>query len=346
MSTPRVGAGVIGLGFGEKVHVPGLRRAGAEVVAVCARTGAQEAAERLGVPRAYEHWHDLVRDDAVHLVSIASPPATHHEIAVAAAAAGKAVLCEKPLATTVADAEQMVAAAGLAGVPTLVDFEFRAVPSFVRAAELVAEGALGDVAQLEVRWTLAHHKRPPGAAWKEDRFLGGGTLLSLGVHALDYVEWFLGPAARLRGRLEHRIVSTADSGCVVELEASGASAHILLAAAVDDPEGHVVALRGDRGSIVLENRDVNDYIRSFELRLEADRVETRPPVHTEEDGRLAPFAALAERIISAVRNGGPCTPAFADGLRVQHLVDAVEKAHRTSGWIDVAPRGIGRDPAV
>lgn len=317
------GAGVVGLGFGEKIHVPGLRRAGAEVVAVCARHGAAEAAERLGVRGSYDDWRRLVADESVELVSIASPPATHHSIALAALAAGKAVLCEKPLAVTVAEAEEMAAAASAAGRPTLVDFEFRAVPAFVQAKEL-----LESVTEAAVVWTLPPKASPQ--AWKGDRSIGGGTMLNLGVHAFDYLEWYVGPVTRVRGSVERG--DRVDIGCDVELEhMSGARSTVRLSSSADDPEGHIVTLRGQHGTLVLENRDLTDYMRSF--RLHVDGGETFEPEPTDEDGRLAPFTALAARLVEAVRGGGEARPSFAEGLRAQRIAEALEESDRTSEWV-------------
>jgi predicted dehydrogenase len=326
-----VRAGVVGLGFGEKIHVPGLRRAGAEVVAVCARNGADEAAERLDVPRAYAEWHDLVADPGVELVSISSPPVTHHPIALAALAAGKPVLCEKPMAVTLAQAEEMAAAARAAGVPTLVDFEFTAVPAFRRAKELVAAGEVGAIEAADVRLTLAHHRRPPGLPWKDDRSVGGGALLSLGVHSFDYLTWLVGPVTRARGTLEYGMGPRADSGFDGELEhASGARSRIHLSVADDAPVGHVVTLRSERGTLSIENRDLGgDYMREFRLLLDGRPVFEPEP--TDEDGRLAPFVALAARLVQAIETGGATEPSFEAGLRAQRLAAAIEESHASGG---------------
>ena len=326
-----VGAGVVGLGFGEKIHVPGLRRIpGVEVVAVCARHGAEEAAARLGVPGAYADWRQLVADEAVDLVSVAAPPATHRPVALAAVAAGKAVLCEKPLGVTVAEAEEMAAAAAVAAVPTLVDFEFRPVSAFARAAELLP--SLGPVTAADVVWTLPA-KTSPQPAWKGDRRLGGGAILSLGVHAFDYLEWYAGPVARVRGWVERPGGPGADTGCEAELEhASGARSTVRLSTASEQPEGHLVTLRTERARLVLENPDLTDYMRSFRLRVEGARRETFEPEPTDEDGRLAPFAALAARVVEAIRRGSEARPSFAEGLRAQRVAEAVEESDRTGEW--------------
>ena len=216
--------------------------------------------------------YQLVADDRVQLVSVATPPATRRQIVIGALAAGKAVLCEKPLAVTADEAEELAAAARIAAVPTLVDFEFRGVPAFVQAAELLAESVLGQVESAEVSWTLAHHRRPPGPVWKDNRSLGGGTLLSLGVHSFDYLEWLLAPVARVSGTVSNPPGAAADTGCDAELQLeSAATAHVMLSSASEDPQGHVITIRGERGTLRLENRDLGDYMRAFRLELSGER---------------------------------------------------------------------------
>jgi predicted dehydrogenase len=84
---------------------------------------------------------------------------------------------------------------------------------------------------------------------------------------------------------------------------------------------------------VLENRDLTDYMRAFRLRLEGDRHETFEPERTDEDGRLAPFVALAARLVAAVREGTSVSPSFEEGLRAQRIAEAVEESDRTEAWV-------------
>ena len=122
---------------------------------------------------------------------------------------------------------------------------------------------------------------------------------------------------------------------------SGARTTVRLSSSADDPEGHIVTLRGQHGTLVLENRDLTDYMRAFRLALSGARDETLEPEPNDEDGRLAPFAALARRIVDAVETGGEAVPSFEEGLIAQRIAEAVETSDRTGGWVSVEP-----DPQV
>src|SRR5262249_33703410 len=141
---------VVGLGFGRRVHIPGWQAVpGTTVAAVCARSGAAEIAALAGIPRSTAAWRELVEDPELDIVSIATPPATHHEIALAALRAGKAVMCEKPLAVREEDAAELARAATTAAA---VNFSYRALPAFRLARERIATGDVGEVRELSVRW--------------------------------------------------------------------------------------------------------------------------------------------------------------------------------------------------
>jgi predicted dehydrogenase len=336
-----IGVGIVGLGFGAKVQLPGFRRLepeGVRVVAVCARDGA--AASRLAaqerVPRAYDDWRALVADEEVRLVSIATPPAAHRDIALGALEAGKAVLCEKPLAATVAEADELEAAAAAAGIPAMVDFEFRGVPAFRRAHELLAEAAIGRVLQLDVAWHIASRLRPAGGeSWKDSAEAGGGSLLALGVHSLDYVEWLVGPVARLAGWARALLGrGSSDDGCAALLELEdGTPVTISISTVAAAGQGHVLRVFGDGGALTLANPELGDYMRSF--RLERDGEPVVVPEPTTEDGRIAPFTELARELVAAIREGREPVPSFREGARAQRLADAVRRSGASDTWVTV-----------
>lgn len=279
------GVGIVGRGFGLAVHEPGWRLVpGVEVVGVAGRD-----------------WRELLGDPRVEIVSVATPPATHAELGLAALAAGKSVLCEKPLATTVADAERLVAAA--AGARTAVNFSYRALPAFDRFREL-----LGDE-PLEVVWRAGSRLQPGPPGWKDDP-LQGGALAAYGVHALDYVEWLRGPTEVLGARVE-------GAEDAVSIELSTGCLEISLVS-----REHVHRLRS--GDLVLENADRRDPVRAFTLRRGGVELEVPPPrfrVSRAADGRIEPLATHAAALLA----GDPDVPSFADGLRAQRLLDDVRR---------------------
>jgi predicted dehydrogenase len=336
-----IGVGIVGLGFGARVQLPGFRRLereGVRVVAVCARDGAaaRRVAEREGVPRAYDDWRALVADEEVQLVSVATPPAAHREVALAALEAGKAVLCEKPLAVTAAEAGELEAAADAAGVPAMVDFEFRGVPAFRRASELLDEDAIGRVLELDVAWHIPSRLRAAGdTSWKDDAEAGGGALLSLGVHSFDYVEWLLGPVARLAGWARTLLGrGSSDDACAALLElADGTPVTLSVSTVAAAGQGHVLRFFGEEGSLTLANPELGDYMRSF--RLDRDGEPVLVPEPTAEDGRIAPFTELARELVAAMRKGREPAPSFREGARAQRLAEAVRQSGASGAWVTV-----------
>jgi predicted dehydrogenase len=178
------------------LHLPALRDAGAEVAVFTSRTrtSAEAARDLWGGGAVADRWEDAVTRDDIDGVVIATPNASHREVAVAAARAGKHVLVDKPLACTTAEADQMIAAARASGV-TLVPFHnTRFVAPFVGARDLVASGRLGDITGFRAAFGHAGPQTwAPDATWFFDRKVsGGGCLIDLGVHIIDVVRCVTG----------------------------------------------------------------------------------------------------------------------------------------------------------
>jgi predicted dehydrogenase len=157
----------------------------------------KSAADRLGWQDTATSWQDLVARDDVGLVDVCTPGHTHAEIAIAALEAGKHVLCEKPLANTVAEAETMVAAAEAAaarGVRSMVGYTYRRVPAVQLARQLVADGRIGAVRHVRVQYLqdwLADPQAP--LSWRLDKqAAGSGALGDIGSHAVDLAQFITG----------------------------------------------------------------------------------------------------------------------------------------------------------
>ena len=166
---------------------------------VCGRDAsrAEIAASRLGWGEAATDWRDVIERDDVDLVDICTPGNTHHEIAVAALEAGKHVLCEKPLANTVTEAEQMAEAAERAaahGVRAMVGFTYRRVPAVALARKLVADGRLGDIRQVRAQYLQDWIADPMAPlSWRLDKEqAGSGALGDIGAHIVDLVQFVAG----------------------------------------------------------------------------------------------------------------------------------------------------------
>ena len=199
--------GIIGCGNVTEVKSgPGFQKAtNAELVAVMRRNGdlAKDYAERHGVPKWYDDGAALIADPDVDAVSVATPPNTHKAYALMAAAAGKPVYVEKPMAMNHAECIDMVDACKDAGVPLFVAYYRRCLPRFVKIKELIDGGTIGDV-----RFVLTHlyqqarttHFDADNLPWRvQPEIAGAGIFFDLASHALDYLDYFLGPITEVQG---------------------------------------------------------------------------------------------------------------------------------------------------
>ncbi|HZE30648.1 MAG TPA: Gfo/Idh/MocA family oxidoreductase [Actinoallomurus sp.] len=206
-SRPALGVGMVGYAFMGRAHSHAWRNAGAffdlpaapVMVALAGRSRDQatEAAERLGWGAAETDWRELIRRDDVDIIDICSPGDTHAEIAVAALEAGKHVLCEKPLANTVAQAVEMAQAAERAranGVRAMVAFNYRRVPALALARDMVAEGRLGTIRHVRAQYLQDWIVDPEfPLVWRLDvNKAGSGALGDIGAHIIDAAQFVAG----------------------------------------------------------------------------------------------------------------------------------------------------------
>jgi 1,5-anhydro-D-fructose reductase (1,5-anhydro-D-mannitol-forming) len=204
--------GIIGCGDVTEVKSgPALQKArGSQLVAVMRRNGALAAdyARRHGVPKWYDNAQALVHDSAVDAVYVATPPGAHLEGVLLAAAAGKPVYVEKPMARNTRECDAMIAACAAARQKLFVAYYRRALPRFVKVRELLAAGAIGTLTGLHHRFAspghagvgAVAHGGPIQPSWRTNADVsGGGLLLDLGSHALDLLDFFAGPLSGVAG---------------------------------------------------------------------------------------------------------------------------------------------------
>jgi predicted dehydrogenase len=162
-----------------------------EVVAVASPSpgNAERFAKRHGIARAYQDYRELLRDPNVELVSITAPNRLHAQITVEAAAAGKHVVCEKPLCVTLEEADAMIEACASAGVLLLYAEELFFAPKYVKAKQMADEGAFGKIHL--VKQGEKHSGPHSDWFWDVDQS-GGGALMDLGCHGIAFCWWFLG----------------------------------------------------------------------------------------------------------------------------------------------------------
>jgi predicted dehydrogenase len=327
-----VGVGVIGTGFARTTQLPAWAAcAGARVVAVASRRreNAERAAREFDVPFVAEDWREVVAHDEVDLVSIVTPPVTHAEMAVAALEAGKAVLCEKPMAMNVAETARMCEAARAAGRLALIDHELRFLPARRRMRELIQGGELGRVRHAKFLFrggSRASADTPWN--WWSDESAGGGALGAIGSHAVDALHWLLGT------RVSH-VSADDEASLLVNFEDGGAAERATGVVSVSLAEAgapeHTVEVFGTEGSLRLDGVGRLWRARVGEGAWQGVEKGEAPLAEGLRDNEWSRgFTVFAHEIIDALREGrdtveGAAT--FDDGHRTQLVLDAARAAH-------------------
>jgi predicted dehydrogenase len=201
---PVLRVGIVGYGLMGKAHTYGYRVAPmlrrlpvTPVVTVMSGRDAgavAAAASAYGVPATVTDWRELIGRDDVDVVDICTPPGTHAQIAEHAAAAGKAVLCEKPLALSYRQAAGALAAVTRAGVHHAVGFNYRRLPAIALMRRMIADGAVGEIRLWRANWLSDEFADPATPYdWRFDRAMGGTTIADLGSHLIDMALCMAGP---------------------------------------------------------------------------------------------------------------------------------------------------------
>jgi predicted dehydrogenase len=193
MLKERLGVCVVGPGFwAREMHLPAFAAIpGVELVSVVGRdeTAARALAERFGAKRWSTDYREAIKAEDVDVVDILAPNFLHAPIAIAAAAAGKHVICIKPLATSLADADAMIAAANKAGVRLLYAENVPFIPAVQEAKRVVESGAIGKVFRVKACEGIGQ----PHSAWHYDKArAGGGAMIDMAVHSIEFCRAFAG----------------------------------------------------------------------------------------------------------------------------------------------------------
>lgn len=354
MATLRVG--VIGTGFGAQVQIPAFRaHPRAEVVAVASATPgkAREAASRFEIPHAFDDYREMLAKVDLDLVSITSPPDTHHPMSLAALARGRHVLCEKPMALSAAQAEEMLAEALLRRVTHVIDHELRFNPNRRKIRRLVADGFIGVPRQVLITVVGTGRADPTKPwTWWSDATRGGGIFGAQGSHQIDTLRYFLGEIAAACGTTEtyikerpdpqrgsRRPVTSDDFASFSVRFTSGAVGTVVNSGVAVHSVGPRTEIWGGEGTLILDVEERLWGARRGESLKEMTEPETlKPPAGMD----YAPlwglsFVRLSEHVVNAILDKTSIAPAatFADGLRVQRVMDAVRAS--ALQWIEIPP---------
>jgi predicted dehydrogenase len=362
-----VGIGIVGYGLMGRAHaygyelaprvrdlpvVPRLRAiSGRDAEAVAAAAG------RYGVATWTTDWRELVSRDDVDIVDVCTPPGTHAEVVETALAAGKAVLCEKPLAADYASARRAAEVAAATGLPNAIGFNYRRLPALSLLKQLVDEGAVGEVRLWRASW-LSDEFLDPGIPfdWRFERALGATSIADLGAHLVDLALWIVGDVAEVAAQSETftrersgRAVDVDEASSALARFAGGARGTFEMArVCARRPCDFTVEVNGSRGTLRFDYArlnelwygDAEDDGRLYGLR----RIRAEAPAHPyagdwwpigQGVGYGTSFVNQAAELLERWPHG-PWQPDLAQGARVQAVCEAIERAAAERRWVAVA----------
>jgi predicted dehydrogenase len=363
MKKSPVGIGIVGTGFARTTQIPGFRDCmGARIVGIASRNRerAEAVAKEFGIEHVASNWQELVTHPDIDLVSIVTPPATHMEITLAALDQRKAVLCEKPMALNAAEAARMVEKASAAGVLALVDHELRFLNSRRMMRGMLQTGAIGSVRHCNYVFRSDYRGIADRAwDWWSDEAMGGGALGAIGSHVVDSFHWMLSTevtnvfgmlSTHIKQRPDKagggmRAVTTDDEAKLLFRFADGPQTNEATgAASISVVESgkyeNRLEIYGTKGALMVEE--------TGELWLSPTGSGTWRPVQVDQDHMAQGmregswsrgFTAFSIAIVEAMRAGKTTVKdaaTFADGYRVQLVLDALRASNESGCWVTVS----------
>jgi predicted dehydrogenase len=306
----------------EKV-IPAIQRAGnAEVVAIGSRDAgrADDAADTLGIPTAYGSYEAVLGDDRVDAVYIPLPNHLHLEWTLAAAAAGKHVLCEKPLALTSADAQAMVDACAAAGVVFAEAFMYRHHPTWVAVRELVASGRIGELLAIQTRFGYFNDDQ---ANIRNQLAAGGGALMDIGCYAINLSRLLFGAEPdSIQAAIGRDPVGGTDIVTSAILQFGSGQASFVVSTRMEHVQR--VEVLGSRGRIDVEIPFNVPVDRETRIHLfQGGDPPADPAVETFTFAPADPYTLQAEAFGRAVLDGMPLAHLPADGVANMKVIEAV-----------------------
>jgi myo-inositol 2-dehydrogenase/D-chiro-inositol 1-dehydrogenase len=378
MAKKPLNIGMVGYGFMGRTHSNAFAQVGhffdvdyqPVLKAVCARDAGKVAshAETWGYESVETDWRKLVERKDIDLIDIASPNDTHLEIALAAAAAGKMVMCEKPLGRSAAESRRMVEAVEAANVPNMVWYNYRRVPAVTLAKQLIDEGRLGKIFHYRAKflqdWTISADLPQGGAGlWRLDvGVAGSGVTGDLLAHCIDTAMWLNGGIEKVIGMTEtfvkerhHTLtgktekVGIDDASLFLARFANGSLANF---EATRYARGHkalyTLEINGEHASIAWDLHDLHR-LQYFDHRDEGRTRGWRSVHITDGDhpymakwwvpglqiGYEHTFIHQVADFLEGISTGKAAAPTFRDGLATDLVTDAVLKSARTGSWESV-----------
>lgn len=373
MAKRTLNVGMIGYNFMGKAHSNAWRQAprffdlpaDVHLHTICGRnTKSVEAARaRLGWEKASTDWKAVVADPEIDIVDICTPNDSHHEIAIAAARHGKAILCEKPLAMDVAQCEDMVAAVKKAGVVNMICHNYRRIPAIAQAKRMIERGDLGDrIYHFRARYAqdwIADPNFP--LVWRlQSKIAGSGAHGDIDAHIIDLGRYLVGEIQEVCGLLTTFIkerplpdqkgktgrVTVDDAVSWIGKFKNGAVANLEATRFANGRKNHItLEINGSKGSLSFDFEDMNR-LKFYSTEDASDSRGFRDILVTEAEhpyikawwppghiiGYEHTFVNAFADFVHAVVAGKSVQPTFADGLQNEKVLAAISKSSKNRSW--------------
>lgn len=378
--------GLIGTGGMGKAHATAFKNVplvfgnepGRPVLEIVADVDAQAVkkwAGEFGFARWTTNWHEVVEDPRVDVVDITTPNHLHAEMAIAAAQAGKHIYCEKPLATTSAEAARIVAAVEASGVTSIVGFNYLKNPGQAFAKQLIDSGELGEITLFRGTFDQDFLANPDVPfSWRLDRALAGtGALGDLGSHTIAFAQFLVGEILEVCGlpstKIQERVVPASGSGYAAAAQSDGAKRAVenedIMEFLIHFDNGAIgtigtsrigmgrklgltYEIQGTQGSLFYTQERMNEI--QLYRHTDPDREKGYKTVYIgpEHPGYKAFFGLAgiglgyndqkiieAHDLITAVALGQPAQPDVRFAYQVNKVIDAVERSCQEHRWVEV-----------
>jgi predicted dehydrogenase len=369
----RLGVGLIGTGFMGKTHALAWRNVKAvtgnaagdvaepHLAALCDTPDRAAAmADQFGFARATNDWRDLCADPAVGVVSITTPNNLHHVMALEAIRHGKHVWCEKPMALTLAQAEEMAAAAAAAGVVTMVGYNYLRNPAYTHAQRLIRDGVIGRVVQFR-GWVDEDYQADPDLPWTWRAKLaeaGLGALGDIGTHLVSLARGVAGEVESLIAEMQtiHETrplpdgagrarVENEDAASVLLRFAGGVHGSMVISRSAWGRKSRLgFEVHGTKGMIIFDQERMNElqlYVNEGEKSVQGFRTILTGPAHPPygefcpapghqlgfNDLKIIECAAL----LRAIAGIAPPDMDFTEALRIERVIHAIADSARAGG---------------
>tara|TARA_Y100000589_G_scaffold287167_1_gene287764 strand:+ start:1484 stop:2566 length:1083 start_codon:yes stop_codon:yes gene_type:complete len=346
---------IAGTGFGASVHLPALKNS-ADLIPNCFfhhnKNKQKEIEIKYGL-KCYSDWEELISNKNIDGIIIATPPEVRFDLARDALKNKKHLLLEKPVAITSEEIKELQKIALQENLSVCVDFEYRAVPLFLQAKEIIDEKTLGKIYLIKLDWLMSSRSDPNREwNWYSLSEKGGGVIGALGTHAFDILHWFFGDLKKVSAHTATSITKrpysdvlfdvTSEDLCLANLEidnniAESLSCQISLSSVSKNGRGFSLEIYGSEGSLFLKSENQKDYVHGFKLMC-TDKNNNMQIINpkdkflfkeTWEDGRIAPVKSIQSLWAESIIKGTPVIPGLSEGLISQKVAEAVKQSALT-----------------